>query len=173
MGIIAIDAKKHKLISKYIKYFCIIAVIALMIIAFYNNTANYFATKSFLSASAQTNGEIHFEKITEEYHRKLGVRETYHFSYTYQVDGKEYTGKFIAKEDEGKEVQSKKSLVVAYDKEAPEISQPLYKAEKNVDFLTIIGRLIMGLLAIPLIGFFMYFLIAIFILVPKVDGECS
>ncbi len=130
----------HQFISVITKYLCILGFIGSVGFFGYTMVINYQEASGILSDPVIVDAEVSLDDVIYEKGRKGRTKETYHFSYFYEVDGQTFEKPFTTSGSNADKYMDSETVQIAYAKSNPSLSGKVERLEKNSSIGSLMWR---------------------------------
>ena len=166
----------HDRVAEVSLWLCLGGWIAGNLFLGYAGVSTYLEARSILKNHVVVPAALEFVDVSETYRRRTGTRLTYHFQYSFDIDGEAFRGEFSASESYVDDYMGKDTIDVAFSTTNRKFDR-VSRLERNDSFLGLIGRMVVVAIISLLLTFaaFAYLTAGLFVVRPEdqhlVDAE--
>lgn len=156
---IPVSASSHARLSNASRWLCTIGYVVIALFFAWSSISGHREAEAILKDAATVQAPVKLENI-EEHRRKGRVSLKYHFSYTFNVDGKDYRGEFSTAEDSATPYFGEDAEVtVAYARNDPSHFDRLERLQNQQGLGSVLGRVAVALGMLAVLAFVVHLLL--------------
>lgn len=104
----------HDRFSRVVGWLCLLGWIGGVLFTFYAAVSKYAEARSVLDNHVVIPAALELDRVSESYKRRAGVRNTYHFRYTFEVDGETHEGRMAVSENNVEQYLRNPTVEIAF-----------------------------------------------------------
>jgi hypothetical protein len=156
---IPVSATSHARLSNASRWLCILGYVVVAIFFAWSAISGHRQAEAILKDAVTVQAPVRLDNI-EEHRRKGRVSLKYHFSYTFNVDGKDYRGEFSTAEDSATPyLEEGAEVTVAYARRDPGQFERLERLQGQQGLGAVLGRVAVALLMLAVLAFVVHLLL--------------
>ncbi len=166
-----VQPETHKKVSKVSKSVAYLGFVAAVIFFVATAVTTYKEASEILADHTVVDAYLQLDDVTQERGRKGRTREIYHFSYEFDVNGKNYKKAFNVNESNADKYIDLDTLKIAYSNKDPQLNGQLEMLERNNSISSMLKRLAIAIPFLALLSAAVFYLITAKLIVPKPEQE--
>lgn len=156
---IPVSETSHARLASASRWLCSVGYVVLAIGVAWSALGGHRTAQAILKDAVTVQVPVQLDHI-EESRRKGRVSQTYHFRYTFNVDGREHVGTFSTSEDSaGPYLQDDAQVQVAYARAQPTRFERLQRLQAQQDLGAVLGRLSLGVVLLGVLAWVVHLLL--------------